>query len=50
MERLCYKDCNCGKEFYSILDGEIEAGESPDQAVTGYDSEEAGSDNPPHCL
>ena len=89
MERLCYKDANNGKEFFSIPGGGIEEGESPEQtvlrelkeecgldgtiekplaviyshgrkeysfevsvpedqvAITGYDPEEAGSDNPP---
>ena len=89
MERLCYKNDNNGKEFFSVPGGGIEEGESPEQtvlrelkeecgldgtivkalaviyshgrkeysfevavpkdqqAITGYDPEEAGSDNPP---
>ena len=46
MERLCYKDANKGKEFFSVPGGGIEEGESPEDAVTGYDPEEVGSDNP----
>ena len=89
MERLCYKDANKGKEFFSVPGGGIDEGETPEQAairelkeecgldgtivkllaviyshgrkeysfevavpedqqaITGYDPEEAGSDNPP---
>ena len=31
MERLCYKDANNGKEFFSVPGGGIEEGESPEQ-------------------
>ena len=33
MERLCYKDANNGKEFFSVPGGGIEEGETPEQTV-----------------
>ena len=42
MERLCYKDANNGREFFSLPGGGIEEGETPDECVLREVMEETG--------
>ena len=44
VERLCYKDANNGKEFFSVPGGGIEEGETPEQTVLRELKEECGLD------
>ncbi|MCR5436066.1 MAG: NUDIX domain-containing protein [Treponema sp.] len=44
MERLCYKDANNGREFFSVPGGGIEEGETPEQTVLRELKEECGLD------